>query len=82
MLRYEVRSPHRLALTFEEAQIGDVKISPLVEALLAPTILPRTALNQMLLLAIMQVCGVWGVCVSGVCGGGRFAHYTSSRFRV
>lgn len=52
---YEVRSPHRIALSFEEARVGNIKISPTLEALLAPALLPRGWLQQQLLLAIQTV---------------------------
>jgi hypothetical protein len=52
---YEVLSPHRISLTFEEAQLGSVAISPELEALIAPAILPRGFWNQQLLLAIKEV---------------------------
>eukprot|EP00775_Hariotina_reticulata_P013356 gene13356-13484_t len=52
--RYDVRSGHRIAFTFEEAELGQVRISPSLEALLAPALLPRGSLNQQLLLAIKE----------------------------
>lgn len=53
-----MRSPHRIALTFEEAEVSSVRISPALEALLAPAILPRGFWNQQLLLAIKEVTGL------------------------
>lgn len=52
---YEVRSGRRIALVFEEAQLGKVRISPGLEALLAPALLPRGYINQQLLLAIREL---------------------------
>ncbi|KAF6249059.1 hypothetical protein COO60DRAFT_1706680 [Scenedesmus sp. NREL 46B-D3] len=52
---YEVRSGRRIALVFEEAHLGKVRISPLLEALLAPALLPRGYLNQQLLLALREL---------------------------
>ncbi|KAF8065869.1 PAP10 [Scenedesmus sp. PABB004] len=52
--RYTVRSGRRIALTFEEAQLGRVRISPALEALLAPALLPRGWLQQQLLLALRE----------------------------
>lgn len=52
---YEVRSPKRIALVFDEARVGDLRISQGLEALIAPAILPRTSLQHMLLLALKQV---------------------------
>jgi hypothetical protein len=52
---YEVRSGKRIALTFEEACVGDIRISEGLEALIAPALLPRSSLNHLLLLAIKQV---------------------------
>jgi|LauGreStaDraftv2_3_1035109.scaffolds.fasta_scaffold165813_1 hypothetical protein len=53
--RYEVRSPHRIALTFEEASVGEVKISDGLEALIAPALLPRGQFSLQLLIAIKEV---------------------------
>ncbi len=61
--RYEVRSPHRIALVFEEAQVGGIRISEGLEALLAPAMLPRGSLQHQLLLAIKEVGGPGG-CVT------------------
>lgn len=52
---YEVRSGRRIALTFEQANVSGVRISPGLEALLAPAVLPRGYLQQQLLLAIKEV---------------------------
>ncbi|KAF8058297.1 PAP10 [Scenedesmus sp. PABB004] len=51
---YTVCSGRRIALTFEEAQLGRVRISPALEALLAPALLPRGWLQQQLLLALRE----------------------------
>jgi len=51
---YEVRSGHRIALTFDAAQVGDVKISEGLEAVIAPALLPRTPLQGLLLQSIKQ----------------------------
>jgi hypothetical protein len=68
-----VRSPKRIALTFLEAQFGQLSISPLAEALLAPAVLPRGDLSMRLLQGVqdvrpMPVCGGAGV------RGRRVAH--------
>lgn len=55
MCRYTVRSGKRIALTFEEARVGAVRISDGLEALIAPAMLPRGALQHAVLLAIKQV---------------------------
>ena len=53
--RYDVRSARRIALTFEEAGFGNVRISPILEALIAPALLPRGFINHQLLLALKEV---------------------------
>lgn len=53
--RYEVRSARRIALTFEEAGFGNVRISPILEALIAPALLPRGFISHQLLLALKEV---------------------------
>ncbi len=53
--RYDVRSARRIALTFEEAGFGNVRISPILEALIAPALLPRGFLSHQLLLALKEV---------------------------
>ena len=50
-----MRSPHRIALVFEEAQVGGIRISEGLEALIAPAILPRGSLMQNILLGINEV---------------------------
>ncbi len=45
----------RLALTFQEARVSEVSISPLAETLLAPAILPRSSLNHQILMAIKEL---------------------------
>jgi hypothetical protein len=52
---YEVRSPRRLQLVFQEAGIGDIRISPFLETLIAPAVLPRGWLQQRLLLGLREV---------------------------
>ncbi|GFH27399.1 PAP_fibrillin domain-containing protein [Haematococcus lacustris] len=51
---YEVRSGHRILLVFEAASVGGVRISPGLEAFIAPALLPRNSLQHLLLLAIKQ----------------------------
>lgn len=53
--RYDVRSARRIALTFEEAGFGNVRISPILEALIAPALLPRGFISHQLLLALKEV---------------------------
>ena len=45
----------RLALTFQEAQVSEISISPLTETLLAPALLPRGSLNHQVLLFIKEL---------------------------
>jgi hypothetical protein len=52
--RWEVKSGRRIALTFEEAGVGEVKISKELESFLAPALLPRSWLTHRLLLAIKE----------------------------
>jgi len=52
---YEDVGRRRLALTFQEAQVSEVSISPLTEALLAPALLPRGSLNHQVLLFIKEL---------------------------
>lgn len=56
--KYDVRSPHTIALTFQQAQVDGIRISSALEALLAPAILPRTSLSHTLLMGIKEVRGV------------------------
>lgn len=51
---YEPRGARTIALTFKEAAVGEIKISPLTEALLAPAILPRGSLNHQLLMRLRE----------------------------
>ena len=53
--RYDIRSARRIALTFEEAGFGNVRITPILEALIAPALLPRGFINHQLLLALKEV---------------------------
>lgn len=41
-------------MTFEEAQVGSINITPGLEAVIAPAMLPRNSLNHSLLLAIQE----------------------------
>ncbi|KXZ55274.1 hypothetical protein GPECTOR_3g410 [Gonium pectorale] len=52
--RYDVRSGKRIALVFEDARLGELRISEAAETLLAPALLPRGSLQHMLLLAIRE----------------------------
>lgn len=52
--RYDVMTPKRIALTFEKAKVSDVRISPILESLLAPAILPRGFPNMWLLQALRE----------------------------
>ena len=54
---YEVMSPHRIALTFKQAEVGQLKISQGLETLLAPALLPRGFPNMQLLQGIKDVSG-------------------------
>ena len=53
--QYAPAGPRTINLVFKSAQIGDVKITNQFEALLAPSILPRTTLTQKLLLGAKEV---------------------------
>ena len=47
-------------LFFEDIGVGEVHISDGLQAVLAPAMLPRSWVNQQLLLAIQEVCeGCW-----------------------
>lgn len=52
--KYEVRSGHRIALTFEEAGVDNVKLAPLAQALLAPALLPRGYAMMRALMAVQD----------------------------
>ncbi|EFJ45050.1 hypothetical protein VOLCADRAFT_121241, partial [Volvox carteri f. nagariensis] len=52
--RYDVRSGKRIALVFENARLGELKISEAAEALIAPALLPRGSLQHMILLALNE----------------------------
>jgi hypothetical protein len=54
---YDVASPRRIRLIFNQAEVGQLRINPTVEMLLAPALLPRGTLNQQLLLALREVSG-------------------------
>lgn len=53
--RYEIRSPHRITLWFEEARLEHLRISEGFESLLAPALLPRGILQQNLLLFLREL---------------------------
>lgn len=48
--RYEARARRRLRLVFDRAALGEARISPAAEALLAPALLPRGTLQKNLLM--------------------------------
>ncbi|GIL91115.1 hypothetical protein Vretimale_9560 [Volvox reticuliferus] len=52
--RYKVRTGKRIALVFENARLGELHISEATEALIAPALLPRGSLQQMILLALRE----------------------------
>jgi hypothetical protein len=55
-----VRSGHRIGITFDGAEVGQLRISEGLEALLAPAVLPRGSLQHKLLLALKEVrTGRW-----------------------
>jgi len=54
-LSYEVRSGHVIALTFDAASVGNLKIDPVLEALITPALLPRTSVQLAILQALKQV---------------------------
>lgn len=49
---YEVKGPRTLALAFNTARVGELRISDLVQGLLAPAVLPRTPLQHELLMRL------------------------------
>lgn len=53
--RYQQRGPKRIVLEFQKAEVNNLEISPFVESLIAPAIIPRTGLNHQMLLAIKEV---------------------------
>lgn len=46
---FELSSPRSISLRFEEAEIGDVRISSELESLLAPAVLPRSTFSMEIL---------------------------------
>ncbi|KAK9916204.1 hypothetical protein WJX75_010027 [Coccomyxa subellipsoidea] len=52
--KYDVRSPQRIRLTFQEAGVKNISITDELELLLAPAILPRSWLNHQVLLALRE----------------------------
>ncbi|OUS46330.1 hypothetical protein BE221DRAFT_205830 [Ostreococcus tauri] len=52
---YEDIGRRRLRLTFQEAKVSEINISPLAETLLAPAILPRGSLNHQVLMFIKEL---------------------------
>lgn len=52
--KYDVRSPQRIRLTFQEAGVKNICITDELELLLAPAILPRSWLNHQVLLALRE----------------------------
>lgn len=54
-VRWEVRSPQRIALSFQNAGVSDIRITSLLESFIAPAMLPRDSLQQAILLAIKEV---------------------------
>ena len=51
---YQVRSPRRIRLEFNQAGVKDFKISDRAEALLAPALLPRSWLSHRALLVLRE----------------------------
>lgn len=51
---YEVKGPRTLALAFEWARVGELRISDLLQGLLAPAVLPRTPLQHELLMRLQE----------------------------
>jgi len=51
---YEVRSGHLIALTFDAANVGQLKIDPTLEAIIAPALLPRGSVQLAILQALRQ----------------------------
>lgn len=52
--RYEVLTSRRIYLTFQKAGVSDIKITPQLESLIAPAMLPRGGFNHQLLLGIRE----------------------------
>lgn len=55
---YDVASPRRIRLIFNQAEVGQVHINSGLETLIAPALLPRGGLNQQILLALKEVSPV------------------------
>lgn len=51
---YEVKGPRTLALAFNSARVGELRISDLLQGLLAPAVLPRTPLQHELLMRLQE----------------------------
>lgn len=47
--RYDILTPKRISLIFEKAKVSDLKISSILESLIAPALLPRGFPNMLLL---------------------------------
>lgn len=54
--RYEPRGSRNIVLYFEDIGVGGVRMSDELQAALAPAMLPRSWVNQQVLLAIQEVC--------------------------
>ncbi len=52
--KYDIRSPQRIRLMFQEAGVRNLSITDELESLLAPAILPRSWLNHQVLLALRE----------------------------
>ncbi|EIE26014.1 hypothetical protein COCSUDRAFT_61007 [Coccomyxa subellipsoidea C-169] len=52
--KYDIRSPQRIRLMFQEAGVRNLSITDELELLLAPAILPRSWLNHQVLLALRE----------------------------
>lgn len=53
--RYKVMNTRTVNLAFEEIGVKDVRISSILESLIAPAILPRGSFNHQVLLALREV---------------------------
>ena len=59
--KFAPSGPKTVKLMFQSAQVGDLRITDGLEALIAPSVLPRTTLQQQILLGAKEA-RCWRVC--------------------
>jgi hypothetical protein len=67
--QYRPSGPRTIELVFKSAQVGNAKITDGLEALIAPSVLPRGTLQQRLLLAAREARPRGAGFVTHTCGG-------------